>query len=243
MVGPLGHWTTLRAYQLATLKANGLRPDHRVLDLGCGPLQGGVAMIEYLEPSRYFGVDLDAVKLAEGYRQVADLGLTHKNPRLIHSATFGVEHLDGLRFDFIWASQMLYYFDAERLRPLLGFVADKLHPEGKLLGDILGKCDRHLRSRTHLAWCRSVKAHSVKRFQALAQPLGLEVRPLGRIDAFGYPKGLSLCSNVLLEITRAHTPQTASPGTTTLEQVPASSLARPVTGGLLPGGLGTATTT
>jgi SAM-dependent methyltransferase len=206
MIGPFGHWRELRAYQIQALKQHGLQPQHRILDIGCGPLQGGIPMIQYLDPSSYVGVDINPFKLAEGYREVARHGLAPKNPQLFHSENFGAEHLDGQRFDFIWASQILYYFDDATLRNLLAFVAQKLAPDGKFLCDILGKCDRKLRSRSHLQWCRSVKRHSVKKFNQLGAPFGLQARATGRIDAFGYPRKLRLCSNVMIEVTHRQPP-------------------------------------
>ncbi|HXG47860.1 MAG TPA: hypothetical protein VNO52_09560, partial [Methylomirabilota bacterium] len=68
MVGPVGAWDELQAYQLRVLQANGLRPEHRLLDIGCGPLQGGVAFIGYLAPGHYVGVDRSTRNLAAAYR-------------------------------------------------------------------------------------------------------------------------------------------------------------------------------
>ncbi|MCC7374230.1 MAG: class I SAM-dependent methyltransferase [Verrucomicrobiales bacterium] len=202
MVGPLGHWNELRQYQLTALKKCGLQPDHRLLDVGCGPLQGGIAFIQYLNPGRYVGVDINSGKLGEGYAQIAEFGLTPKNPRLILSKRFGVEELERARFDYIWASQILYYFDPPVMRELLDFIAAHLAPGGRFLGDILGTCDDEFRTERHLAWMNRVQRHTVEGLQALAAEVGLTVQSLGRIDAFGYPRDLNLRSNLLLE-TRA----------------------------------------
>ena len=52
LVGPIGKWDILRQFQLEALLKNGLQPHHSLLDIGCGPLQGGVAFIQYLDKSR-----------------------------------------------------------------------------------------------------------------------------------------------------------------------------------------------
>lgn len=203
MVGPLGHWEGLRAYQLNALTRNGLLPEHRLLDIGCGPLQGGIAFIQYLNPHGYTGLDLDSRKLSEAYRQVGDTGNAPRNPRLMFSRSFGADELGDETFDFIWASQVLYYFDTETMKRLFAQVARRLAVGGRFLGDILGTCEPEFRTRRHLDWMASVQPHTVEKFDALASPFGLRVRSLGVIGQFGYPPTLNLRSNILIEVSRA----------------------------------------
>lgn len=203
MVGPLGHWDALRAYQLAVLKRNGLLPQHRLLDIGCGPLQGGIAFIQYLDARGYTGLDLDSRKLSEAWRQVADHGVATRSPRLVFSRSFGADELGTETFDFVWASQVLYYFDAETMTQLYRQIARYLTRGGKFLGDIVGTCDPEMRTARHLNWLASVQDHTVEKLNALAGPFGLQVRSLGTIGEFGYPRELNLRSNILLEVTRS----------------------------------------
>lgn len=55
-----GHWDVLGRHQLDFLIQRGLKPEHRLLDIGCGSLRLGCLAIPYLEPLRYFGTDLSA---------------------------------------------------------------------------------------------------------------------------------------------------------------------------------------
>jgi cyclopropane fatty-acyl-phospholipid synthase-like methyltransferase len=57
LLGPLGFWDQLQNYQLQAVVQLGLQPEHSLLDIGCGPLQGGIAFIRYLQADRYVGVD------------------------------------------------------------------------------------------------------------------------------------------------------------------------------------------
>jgi SAM-dependent methyltransferase len=212
MVGPLGHWEGLRAYQLNALTQHGLLPGHRLLDIGCGPLQGGIAFIQYLNPHGYTGLDLDSRKLSEAYRQIGDTGNAPRNPRLVFSRGFGADELGNETFDFIWASQVLYYFDGEILKQLFGQVVRRLGKGGRFLGDILGTCEPEFRTRRHLEWMASVQPHSVESLHAIASPLGLRVRSLGVIGQFGYPPALNLRSNILVEVSRTADATHASGG-------------------------------
>lgn len=108
LVGPVGWWDELRAYQFNFVRRMGLEPKHRMLDIGCGPLQGGIPFMSFLEADCYVGIDARAHVLDEAYRLIAKEKLSYKNPRLILSTRFGRDELTGGRFDFIWISQLLY---------------------------------------------------------------------------------------------------------------------------------------
>lgn len=201
MVGPLGFWDELRAYQLRALRENGLQPSHRLLDLGCGPLQGGIAFIRYLEPGGYYGLDRYAAALDDGYRQIGEQGLAPKNPRLVHTDRFDPPALKGVQFDYVWASQILYYFNAAKLAEMFGAIAPMLAPGGKFLGDVLGECEPEFRTKRHLDWIAQVQPHTVQSLDAAARPFGLQARSVGTIGSLGYPPQLNLRSNVLIEFT------------------------------------------
>ena len=81
MIGPLGLWDQIQRYQIGFLKKVGLKPHHRLLDIGCGPLSGGLAFVDFLAPGNYVGVDVSEKAISEGYRQIAKAGLAGKNPK------------------------------------------------------------------------------------------------------------------------------------------------------------------
>ena len=75
MIGPLGYWEEMQDYQINLLKQLGLQPHHALLDIGCGPLSGGLAFIPYLDAGCYFGVDIRESAIEEAHKQVAKAGL------------------------------------------------------------------------------------------------------------------------------------------------------------------------
>jgi len=54
-----GMWEALGDLQFAYMKSVGLLAHHKLLDVGCGSLRGGVHFIPYLEPKHYFGFDIN----------------------------------------------------------------------------------------------------------------------------------------------------------------------------------------
>ena len=197
MVGPLGYWKELQAYQLNTLISNGLKSEHKLLDLGCGPLQGGIAFINYLERNNYYGIDISQSSIDAGIKQIKKYGLENNNPILSLSNDFGRTELDGVKFNFIWASQLLYYFDDKMITNLLSHVSIVLKKDGKFLGDIIGPKHYEFKSKEH-NWF----LHTIVSIKNIADNFYLKVQDLGEIENFGYPKRLSLRTNHLIMISK-----------------------------------------
>jgi len=197
MVGPLGFWNQLQHYQLRVVTGLGLRPEHSMLDIGCGPLQGGIAFIRYLNPGRYVGVDHNSVAIEVGHQEVSRLRLGEKAPRLIVSKVFGDDHLGSASFHFIWMSQIFYYFDESKVHGLFTMVERRLHPNGVMAADILGPASDRSFLRHPLP-----PLHTASSLDLLARRCGLRVVELGPLSHFGYPKRLGLRHNVLLRITK-----------------------------------------
>lgn len=77
-----GMWEEVGALQLRFLKGQGLAPQHRLLDVGCGSLRGGLHFVDWLAPGNYFGIDISEALLDAGYvRELGPLGLQAKLPR------------------------------------------------------------------------------------------------------------------------------------------------------------------
>jgi len=196
LVGPLGCWKELQRYQIRVLTELGMQPDDTLLDIGCGPLQGGVAFIRYLAPSCYYGVDLESAALWAGCDELSRQQLWRKRPHLLCSRSFGDERLGDKQFDFIWLSQILYYFDESALDNLFAMAARRLRSGGTLAGDILGPA-----SDTSFLRDPRPPAHTPESIDNVARKHGMHVRSLGTLHEFGYPRRLNLGHNLLLKVT------------------------------------------
>jgi hypothetical protein len=92
-------------------------------------------------------------------------------------------------------SQILYYFDEEKMNHLFAIIRQRLKPGGIMAGDILGpESDR--------SFLRDPKppVHSAESLQGIARCHRLRVRELGNLSDFGYPRRLGLRKNILLSI-------------------------------------------
>jgi cyclopropane fatty-acyl-phospholipid synthase-like methyltransferase len=81
-----GMWDEIGQLQIDFLKNEGLLPEHRLLDIGCGTLRGGRHFIGYLDAGRYTGTELSA-KAVEAARSLIEREeLTGKGATIIHVA-------------------------------------------------------------------------------------------------------------------------------------------------------------
>jgi SAM-dependent methyltransferase len=101
-----GAWEELGRLQFEYVRDHGLEPHHYFLDVGCGPLRGGLHFIEYLEAGRYFGIDRRSDLLEAGREyELRPRGLLAKQPTLVQMENFDFARL-GQKFDYALAQSV-----------------------------------------------------------------------------------------------------------------------------------------
>jgi len=134
-VGPAYMWKMKRAFQIDFLKRMGLEPHHRVLDVGCGTLRGGLPVVEYLEAGHYAGFDIRKASIAEAHKELAEAGLEAKQPSL--HVVPDISALDlGQTFDYIWAFSVLVHMSDEILDDCFASAARHLASGGRFFGNV-----------------------------------------------------------------------------------------------------------
>lgn len=86
-------WLQLGQLQFDYLTGHGLKPDLRMLEIGCGNLRAGRLFIDYLDAGNYYGTDISPDILLAAQRTVVEFGLQRKLPHLAL--------VDDLRLDFL----------------------------------------------------------------------------------------------------------------------------------------------
>ena len=131
LAGPVNLWETQRQFQIDFLRSHGLEPQHRLLDFGCGPLRGGIPIIEYLDAGNYHGVDINEDSIREARRELEENRLEYKLPHITH-----IRDISALRmvvsFDVIWAFSVVIHMPDEVLDEFLAFCGARLRRGGVL---------------------------------------------------------------------------------------------------------------
>ncbi len=112
-----------RPLQLERLIAHGMKPQHTLLDIGCGYLRGAVPIIEYLDEGNYTGTDISP--------DILSLALpTKKRRTLLISKDNSFDEVQGT-FDFIQANSVLTLLAPDQIEQLLSNVHKVMH-EGSI---------------------------------------------------------------------------------------------------------------
>lgn len=182
-VGPAEMWKMKRAFQIDFLERAGLEPHHRLLDIGCGTLRGGIPLIDYLDEGHYCGVEVRADVLEEGRRELHEAGLEHKRPRLL-----AVDRLSDVEvereFDFAWAFSVLFHMSDEIVDECIALVERSLAPGGVFYANV------NIGDRPPGNWQGfPVMYRSMEFYRDLCARHGLGLEDVGSLAALGHVSG------------------------------------------------------
>jgi len=200
MRGPAGAWRVDREVQVRALERLGLRPDHRFLEIGCGPLQAGAPLIRYLDPGHYTGVDISAERLGAAQEVIGHFGLDSRTPRLVLSDDFGIGHLEPGSFDRVWSFHVVIHFPLPLVARFLDAVASLLKPDGIGWFSAWVTPDRPAFNRRG-SWLEfPVTEAGVTFFESAAADAGLECTTLGTLEQWGLPSDRPAAQNWLFQV-------------------------------------------
>ncbi|MDX5358859.1 MAG: class I SAM-dependent methyltransferase [Rhodobacterales bacterium] len=122
-----GRWDETGRIQMDMLLRLGLQPQHKVLDIGCGPLRTGCRLVPFLDPGNYWGTDLSGALMATGYRQELTDADRARLPecQLVEDGTFDFPGLPRA-FDIVLCFAVFTHLPRAQLAHGLARVAERL---------------------------------------------------------------------------------------------------------------------
>jgi SAM-dependent methyltransferase len=96
-------WLQIGQLQFDYATSHGLKPDMRMLEIGCGNLRAGRLFIDYLGPGSYYGLDISPDILLAAQDTIAEYGLAAKLPYLTLIKDLRLQFLPSGAFDFVHA--------------------------------------------------------------------------------------------------------------------------------------------
>ncbi|WP_440224063.1 class I SAM-dependent methyltransferase [Dokdonella sp. MW10] len=190
MIGAM--WDDIGTLQFEFLRRQGLQPFHRLLDVGCGSLRGGVHFVRYLDKGRYCGIDANASLVDAGHHELALAGLDQRGARLVADANFDVGRF-GETFDYAIAVSVITHLFTDHIQACLKRVRHVLEQNGTFYVTFFEAPETaHLDPITHApgeittSYTQDPFHQSFEELQTLAARVGMRARLIGD---FGHPRG------------------------------------------------------
>lgn len=142
-----GLWGEIGGMTRDLLVSEGLTPEMRFLDIGCGCLRVGVHLVDYLQPGRYFGTDLSEELMEAGREhELRPLGLVEKLPseNLLCDGEFNFTRFQPTPvFDMALAQSVFTHLPINHLRLCLARLGQVIAPGGKFFATVFHSPDDH----------------------------------------------------------------------------------------------------
>ncbi|MER6068672.1 class I SAM-dependent methyltransferase [Streptomyces sp. NPDC001817] len=124
------HWLALGQMQFDYLVEHGLKPQDRMLEIGCGNLRAGWRFIDHLGPGHYYGIDISPDILIEAQRTLVRRGLQDRLPRLALVENLTLDFLPSGWFTVVHAHSVFSHSPLEVIDECLANVGRVLAPGG-----------------------------------------------------------------------------------------------------------------
>ena len=192
LVGPGRLWKMKQKFQIDFLQDRGLKPAHRLIDIGCGTLRGGIPIIDYLEPGHYAGVDVRSEVINEAFKELLDEGLNHKKAdiRTFHEfSELSFTH----KFDFALAFSVLIHMNDQIAQKCLDFVSQNLQPTGVFFANV------NIGERKDGNWQGfPIVFRDWEFYSKLASASGLEIEKIDSLKNLGHHSKMNLGDQQLM---------------------------------------------
>ncbi|OYD16942.1 hypothetical protein CH330_01350 [candidate division WOR-3 bacterium JGI_Cruoil_03_51_56] len=195
-----------RKFQFYLLKKYGAKPEHKLLDYGCGEFYGlgeygnrvGPLLIKYLDEGNYYGLDIRKSVYKENTKIVQEQEeLEAKHPKLIY-----IENMDSVQifetFDYVWAFSVVIHMGDEILDKFLNFVSSHLKKTGVLYMNV------NIAPRNTRCYWKGfpVVERPMNFYTVLTGKYGLTITDIGGLASFGYRHDPAAERQRMLRVTR-----------------------------------------
>jgi SAM-dependent methyltransferase len=123
-------WLRIGQLQFDYLIRHGLKPDMRMLEIGCGNLRAGRLFIDYLDSGNYYGTDISPDILLAAHKTVGEYSLQRKLPYLSLVSDLRFEFLPDGHFDVVHAHSVFSHSPIAVIDECLRHVGRVMKPGG-----------------------------------------------------------------------------------------------------------------
>ncbi|MFI6209641.1 class I SAM-dependent methyltransferase [Streptomyces sp. NPDC051041] len=123
-------WERIGRMQFDYLMRHGLKPQDRMLEIGCGNLRAGRLFIAYLNPGNYYGIDISPHILLAAQDTLVREGLQSRLPHLVLADDLGLAFLPEGYFDVVHAHSVFSHSPLHVIEECFAHVGRVLAPGG-----------------------------------------------------------------------------------------------------------------
>src|SRR3954447_3263513 len=123
-------WRRRGRRQFDYLVSQGLMPQQRMLDIGCGNLRAGRRFIAHLDAGNYWGIDISPDSIAGAYEVVRDEGLADKGPHLLVVSDLHFDFAEDEFFDVVHANSVFSHSPLSVVEECFAHIGRILKPTG-----------------------------------------------------------------------------------------------------------------
>lgn len=123
-------WLELGQLQFDYATSHGLKPDQRMLEIGCGNLRAGRLFIGYLDPGNYHGIDISPDILFAAQDTIAEQDLAARLPHLTLVRDLRLQFLPERHFDFVHAHSVFSHSPIEVIEECFAHVGRVMTTDG-----------------------------------------------------------------------------------------------------------------
>lgn len=122
-------WLALGRMQFDYLIKHGLRPDMRMLEIGCGNLRAGRLFIDHLDTGNYYGIDISPDILMSAQDVLTEYGLQDKLPHLTPVRNLRLAFLPARHFDVVHAHSVFSHSPLHVIEECFAHVGRVMKPD------------------------------------------------------------------------------------------------------------------
>ena len=180
-----GMWDEMGELQFEFLLREGLKPNHYLLDVGCGALRGGIHFIRYLDDTHYYGIDSNTSLIESGKRESEENGLLEKHPQLLVNNKFEVSKFN-MSFDYAIAQSVFTHLPINHIIRCLSEMSKVMKAEGVFFATFFeAPTSAYLEQFTHQKggiitnYDQDPFHYSFKEFEWMSKLAGMNVKLIG----------------------------------------------------------------
>ena len=115
-IGREDEWISHGILQRDFLIDLGLRPEHKLLDIGCGVGRASRTLVPYLHPGNYTGIDISKKALRHAVELSQKEGWDDRKPTFLVNSDLDLDQ----KFDFLWAHSVFTHLPDWQIEKMIG---------------------------------------------------------------------------------------------------------------------------